>query len=145
LRDYTEAVQAINQLIPPTVTAELRERGLDCQCTCPLCSLGACGCVFASTRFINTRWRVTAPPAEGAPGLVLQPPRQDSDLARAGFRGGELLLAVEDRPIREFRDIPDVQAAIRGHAPGEDLRVRVQRGGEEPTDLRVRRGAASHI
>jgi len=145
LRDYAEAAQAINQLIPPTVAAELRERGLKCQCICPLCSLGACGCVFASTWSINARWRETAPPAEGAPGLLLQPPRPRSDLALAGFRGGEVLLAVEDRPIREFRDIPDVQAAIRDHAPGEDLRLRVQRGDEEPTEVRVSRGGVSPV
>jgi hypothetical protein len=142
LRDYAEAAQVINQLIPPTVAAELRERGLECQCLCPLCSLGACGCVFASTWVINARWRETAPPAEGSPGLLLQPPRPDSDLARAGFRGGEVLLAVEDRPILDLPRIADVQAAIRDHAPGEDLRLRVQRGGEEPADVRVRRGGA---
>jgi hypothetical protein len=145
LRDYAEAAQTINELIPPTVAAELRDRGLECQCICPLCSLGACGCVNASTRLINVAWRDAAPPREGTPGLLLQPPRPDSDLARAGFRGGEVLLAVEDRQIREFRDIPDVQAAIRDHAPGEDLRLRVQRGGEEPAEVRVRRGGASPV
>jgi hypothetical protein len=145
LRDYAEAAQAINQLIPPTVAGELRDRGLECECTCPMCSLGACGCVVASTRQINAGWREAAPPAEGAPGLLLQPPRTDSDLARAGFRGGELLLAVDDRPIREFRDLIDVQAAIRDHAPGEDLRLRVQRGSEEPAEVRVSRGGASPV
>ena len=142
LRDYAEAAQAINQLIPPTVAGELRGWGLECQCTCPMCSFGACGCVAASTRQINAAWRETAPAAEGAPGLLLQPPRPDSDLARTGLRGGELLLALDDRPIRDFTD---VQAAIREHAQGDDVRLRLQRGGEEPAEVRVSRVGASPI
>ena len=74
------------------------------------------------------------------PGLLLQPPRPDSDLARAGLRGGELLLAVDDRPIR---DNSDVQAVLREHTPGEDVRLRVQRPGEEPTEVRVRQAGDS--
>jgi hypothetical protein len=145
LRDYAEAAHAINQLIPATVAEEQRGQGLECQCICPMCSFGACGCVAASAHHINAAWREAAPPAEGAPGLLLQPPRPDSDLARAGFCGGELLLAVDDRPIREFRDLIDVQAAIREHAPGEDLRLRVQRVGEEPAEVRVSQGGASPV
>jgi hypothetical protein len=135
LRDYAEAAQQINQLIPAAVAAELRGHGLECQCTCPMCSFGACGCVAISTRHINSAWREAAPPVDGPPGLPLQQPRPDSDLARAGIRGGELLLAVDDRPVRENSD---VQAALREHAPGEDVRLRLQRPGEEPTDVRVR-------
>ena len=48
-------------------------------------------------------------------------------------------------PIREFRDLIDVQAAIRDHAPGEDLRLRVQRGGEEPAEVRVSQGGAAPV
>jgi hypothetical protein len=143
LRDYGEATQAINQLIPPTVAAELRERGLECQCVCPLCTLGACGCVFATTFHINNAWREAVPPAKGAPGLRLQQPRPNSDLARAGFRGGEVLLAVEDLPIGEFRDVIPIQAAIRDHVPGGDLRLRVQRANEDPTEVRVSRSDGS--
>ena len=48
---------------------------------------------------------------------------------------------MDDRLIREFRDLIDVQAAIRDHTPGEDLRLRVQRAGEEPAEVRVSRAA----
>jgi hypothetical protein len=141
LRDYAEAVQVINQLIPAAVAAELRERGFECQCTCPMCTFGACGCVAVSTRQINTAWRETAPP-EAAPGLLLQPPRPDSDLARAGVRGGELLIAVDNRPVRDF---VEVQTAIREHTPGEDVLLRLQRDGEEPAEVRVSRRGASPV
>ena len=107
-----------------------------------MCSFGACGCVAISTRQINAAWRETAPTAEGPPGLLLQPPRSDSDLAQAGIRGGELLLAVDDRPVRENSD---VQAALREHAQGEDVRLRLQRAGEQPVEVRVSPGGASPV
>jgi hypothetical protein len=141
LRDYAEAAQAITQLIPAAVAAELRERGFECQCTCPMCTFGACGCVAVSTAQINTAWRETAPP-EAAPGLLLQPPRPDSDLARAGVRGGELLIAVDDRPVRNF---VEVQTAIREHTPGEEVLLRLQRDGEEPAAVRVSRRGDSLV
>ena len=43
LRDYAEAAQAIIQLIPPAMAAAGRDRGLECQCICPMCSFGAFG------------------------------------------------------------------------------------------------------
>ena len=141
LRDYAEAVQVINRCIPAAVAAELRERGFECQCTCPMCTFGACGCVAVSTRQINTAWSETAPP-EPAPGLLLQPPRPDSDLARAGVRGGELLIAVDDRPVHDF---VEVQTAIRGHTPGEEVVLRLQRDSEEPVEVRVSQRGASPV
>jgi hypothetical protein len=84
-------VQMINQLIPITAAAELREQNLECRCTCPMCTFGACGCVAVSTRLINVAWRETAPPAEEPPGMLQQPPRPETDLARTGVPGGELL------------------------------------------------------
>jgi hypothetical protein len=140
LRDYAEAAQQINQLIAPAVAAELRGQGLECQCVCPMCTLGACGCVAISTRNVNAAWRETAPPADSPPGLLLQPPRPDCEVARAGLRGGEQLLAIDDRPIGVFTE---VQAAIREHPAGEDLRFRVQRGAAEPEEVHVRPAAGT--
>jgi len=106
-----------------------------------MCTFGACGCVAVSTRHINTAWRETAPQPEGTSGLLLQPPRPDSDLARAGVRGGELLVTVDDWPIRDFID---VQTAIREHPQGEDVRLGLNSGTDEPVEVRVsREGAAS--
>jgi hypothetical protein len=51
------------------------------------------------------------------------------------------VLAVEDLPIREFRDVIDVQAVVRDHP--HDLRLRVRRASEEPAEVRVGRSDAS--
>jgi hypothetical protein len=134
LREYAAAAHAINHLVPATVAEELRGSGLECQCICPMCTFGACGCVAVSTRLINAAWRETVP-SEGA-GLLLQPPRTGSDLAHAGVHGGELLVAVDDRPISDFTE---VQAAIRDHAQGEDVRLRLQRANDEADEIRVTR------
>jgi S1-C subfamily serine protease len=49
--------------------------------------------------------------------------------------GGERLLAVDDRPIRA---LADVQAAIREHQIGEEVRFSIQRGGSAPREVIVR-------
>jgi hypothetical protein len=93
---------------------------------------------------MNNAWRDAVPAAKGPPGLRLQQPRPDSDLARVGFGGGEVLLAVEDLPINEFRDVIPIQAAIRDHVSGGDLRLRVQRADEDPAEVRVSRSSGSN-
>jgi hypothetical protein len=135
LRAYAEAAQQINQLIAGVVAADLRQEGLDCHCICPMCSIGACGCVAIATRQISAAWRETAPEPAESPDFILQPPRPDSELARAGVQGGERLLAVDDRSIQAFTD---VQAAIREHQIGEAVRFRFQRGAEPPREVLVR-------
>ena len=134
LRAYAEAAQALNQLLPTVVAWELQQGGLECACVCPMCSLGACGCVAVGTEAVNAAWRETAPAGEAAPGFPVQPPRDGSPLARAGVRGGERILAVDGREVRSFRD---VQAAIREHQLGEEVRLLVQRGAAAPREVRA--------
>ena len=49
---------------------------------------------------------------------------------------------MDDQPIRDFTE---VQAAIRDHAHGQDVRLRVKRADEEPAEVRVSRGDASPV
>jgi S1-C subfamily serine protease len=51
---------------------------------------------------------------------------------RGGVRGGERLLAVDGQ---EVRVLPEMQAAIRKHALGEEVRLLVQRASDPPREL----------
>jgi PDZ domain len=134
---YAEATQQINQLIASVVAWELEQQGLECRCICPMCSMGACGCVAAGTWTVNEAWRETAPSSSGQAdrGFLLLPPRAGSPLAVAGVQGGERLLKVDDQPVAS---IADIQTAIRKHPLGEKVRVLVQRGSEAPREIDAR-------
>ena len=132
LRAYAEAAQTINRLIVGAVAGELADVGLECHCICPMCSIGACGCVSLGTATANAAWRETAAPPEAASGFPLQAPRSDSQLALAGVQGGDRLLEVDGEPVQA---VGDIQAAIRKHAIGENVRLLVQRGSGEPWEV----------
>jgi small-conductance mechanosensitive channel len=134
LREYAEASQGLNQALSAVVAAELLSQGLECHCVCPMCAIGACGCVAVSTRHINHAWRESMPPEE-LDGLVLQRPRPNSQFAVAGLLEGDRLLAVDDRSIRSLNDLMD---GIRNHPIGEDVRLRIQRGDGEPQEIVAR-------
>jgi hypothetical protein len=136
LRAYAEAAQQINQLIASVVAWELERQGLECRCICPMCSMGACGCVAAGTYDVNDAWREAAPRSGGTErGFLLQPPRAGSPLAVAGVQGGERLLEVDEQPVG---GIAEIQTAIRKHSLGEEVRVLVQRGSGSPRAIRAR-------
>jgi hypothetical protein len=135
LRAYAEATQQINQLIAAVVAWELEQQGLECRCICPMCSMGACGCVVAGTYDVNEAWRETMPSGKAERGFLLLPPRTGSPLAVAGVQGGERLLEVDDQPVAT---IAEIQTAIRKHRLGEEVRVLVQRGSESPRAIRAR-------
>jgi len=136
LRAYAEAAQQINQLIASVVAWELQRQGSECRCICPMCSMGACGCVAAGTYYINEAWRETRPRSGGPErGFLLLPPRAGSPLAVAGVQGGECLLEVDDQSVES---IAEIQTAIRKHSLGEEVRVLVQRGSESPRAIRAR-------
>ena len=131
---YAEATQQINQLIASVVAWELEQQGLECRCICPMCSMGACGCVAAGTWTVSEAWRETAPSSSGQAerGFLLLPPRAGSPLAVAGVQGGERLLKVDDQPVAS---IADIQTATRKHALGEEVRVLVHRGSKAPREI----------
>jgi len=132
---YVDAAATLYRLLPATVAWELAQDGLQCSCICPMCGLGVCGCVAFGTQTLVTTWRDALDAESALPGFALQPPKPESELARAGVRGGERLLAVDGLKVRSTSDI---QAAIRKHALGEELRLWVQRGSEAAREIRVR-------
>jgi len=135
LKAYADAAITINRLLPAVLAWELAQDGLHCSCICPMCGLGACGCVALGTRTLIAAWRDAATAESAPPAFVLQPPKPESELARAGVQGGELLLAVDGQ---EVQTLWDIQAAIRKHALGDEVRLLVQRGSEAPREFGVR-------
>jgi hypothetical protein len=135
LKAHADAALSTMRLLPGVVAWQLARDGLHCACICPMCGLGACGCVALGTQTLTAAWRDAAPTESGPPGFVLQPPKPESELARAGVQGGELLLAVDGQQVRALAEI---QAAIRKHTLGDDVRFLVQRASESPRGLNVR-------
>jgi hypothetical protein len=135
LRAYADAAQSATRLLPAVVAWQLAQDGLHCSCICPMCGLGACGCVAFGTQTLIAAWRDAGAAESTPPGFVLQPPKPESELARAGVQGGELLLAVDGQQVRV---VADIQAAIRKHVLGDEVRLLVQRASESPRELNVR-------
>lgn len=135
LKAHVDAALSTARLLPGVVAWQLDQEGLHCACICPMCSLGACGCVAYGTDTLTAAWRDAAPTESETPGFVLQPPKPGSQLARAGVEGGELVLAIDDQQVRGFAEI---QAAIRKHAQGDELCLLIQRNSQSPRGLNVR-------
>jgi hypothetical protein len=135
LKAHADAALSTAQLLPGVVAWQLAQDGLLCACICPMCSLGACGCVALGTETLTEAWRDAAHTESEPPGFALLTPRPESELARAGVRGGELLLAVDGQQVRTTDEI---QAVIRKHAIGDEVRFLIQRGSESPRELVVR-------
>jgi len=53
---------------------------------------------------------------------------EGSPAAQAGLRSGDVILAIENNPIRRAEDLP---RNVARHAPGSKIRIRFLRGGEE--------------
>jgi len=135
LKAHADAALSTARLLPGVVAWQLAQDGLQCACTCPMCGVGACGCVAWVTETLIDAWRDAAPTESEPLGFVLLPPKPESDLARAGVQGGELLLAVDGRQVRGRQE---VQAALRKRTLGDEVRFLIQRGSESPRELIVR-------
>lgn len=135
LSRYTEAAQTISQLIIDTVPLELASDGLECRCICPMCSIGACGCVSVSSVTLNAAWRETAPSGDAAPGFLIQPPRSGSPLDLAGIRGGDRLLEVDGQRVDS---IVEIQSAIRKHPLGDDVHLLLRSGSMKAREIQIK-------
>jgi hypothetical protein len=135
LKAHADAALSTARLLPGVVAWQLAQDGLHCACTCPMCGLGACGCVAMGTETLTEAWRDAAPTESEPPGFVLLPPKPESALARAGMQGRELVLAVDGEQVRGRAE---VQAALRKRTLGDEVRFLIQRGSESPRELIVR-------
>lgn len=135
LKAHAEAALSTARLLPGIVAWQLAQDGLHCACTCPMCGLGACGCVSWGTETLIAAWRDAAPAESEPPGFVLLPPRPESQLARAGVQGGELILAVDGQQVRGRQEVQD---ALRKRTLGDEVRLLIQRSSESPREFIVR-------
>ena len=127
MKTYAQVTKALNALLPQVVGWELREEGLACHCVCPMCGLGACGCIWASLHNIDLAWGgagLSEPDEHGIP--LRSPPRAGSPLAAAGVHQWDRVVAVDDQAVRAPAEL---QTALRRHAIGEEVRLRIEHNG----------------
>ena len=128
MKTYAQVTKALNGLLPQVVGYELRDEGLACRCVCPMCGIGACGCIWASLHNIDLAWGGPGLAEPDERGVVLRsPPRPGSELSHAEVHQWDRIVSVDDDPIRTPGEL---QAALRKHAIGEEARMRVSRAGE---------------
>jgi hypothetical protein len=128
MKTYSDITKLLNALLPQVVGWELREEGLVCQCICPMCGLGACGCIWASLHNIDVAWGgpgLAEPDERGIP--LRSPPRPGSQLAAEGVQQWDRVVAVDDDAVRSPREL---QTALRRHSIGEEVRLRIARDGK---------------
>jgi hypothetical protein len=135
MKTYSSLTTALNALLPQVMAWELREEELTCRCVCPMCGLGACGCIWASLHNIDVATGgagLLAPADRGIP--LRSPPRPGSELAAADVQQWDRIVSVDDEPVRTAVEL---QAALRRHAIGEEVRLGIARHGQQ-RDVLVR-------
>ncbi len=139
LRAYTAAIQQLDMLSSDLVVSELGSIGEDCLCQCPACGVGLCLCAPHGMGTVRKAWQETIPsPPVG--GLRVRRPRAGSEAERAGLLDGDHVLAIDGQEVTTDLDISTIQTAIRNHAPGDDIKLRIRREGSGPAELTLRRG-----
>src|SRR5207245_2259319 len=138
LRAYTAAIQQLALLTSDVVVHELGSAGNDCLCQCPACGLGLCLCASHGTNTVRQAWQETILPTS-EDGLRVRRPRAGSEAERAGVVEGDHVVSIDGREIKTDLDIGAVQTAIRAHASGDTVRLRVVRQGSEAIELTARR------
>jgi hypothetical protein len=86
LKAFADAAQSTTRLLPAVVAWELAQDGFHCSCICPMCGLGACGCVAFGIQTLIAAQRDAGAAESTPPGFVLQPPKPESELAGAGCK-----------------------------------------------------------
>ncbi|RMG48552.1 MAG: M20/M25/M40 family metallo-hydrolase [Acidobacteria bacterium] len=61
------------------------------------------------------------------PGVLVVRVMPDSPAERAGLRAGDRIVAIDGQAVADVRAYAEV---LRGHAPGDTIRIEIERGGE---------------
>jgi hypothetical protein len=127
INDYVPAIQEISRLINDVVLWELYQEEQECKCKCPSCNLGVCLCSVYWRNVYSTAWEDVGPIANDT-GIFVQKPRRGSAAFKTGLKEGDRILNVDENKIETTGDI---QNAVRNVAPGEEMRVILQRSSGE--------------
>lgn len=141
MRAYAAATQDVARLLPFVVADELDQEGAECQCVCPMCGLGVCGCALAFRRRLGIAWS-DGGPIEMSSGIRLVRPRSGSAAAEAGLQRGDVIVAVDDRDLDSLPvldSLPLLQETIRSHPSGTAVHFQVRRTSGETKELTVPR------
>lgn len=141
MRAYAAATQDVARLLPFVVADELDQEGAECQCVCPMCGLGVCGCALAFRRRLGIAWS-NAGPIEMSPGIRMVRPRSGSAAAEAGLQRGDVIVAVDDRDLDSLPvldSLPLLQETIRDHPSGTAVHFQVRPTSGETKELTLSR------
>jgi len=122
---HANAAYLLAGLVAPVVAAELAAQGMECQCVCPMCSLGVCGCVAVGGIAATSSLREPENGTEPGRGFRVESPRRGSQLAEAGAEEGDRLVEVDGEPVTT---VFDIQTAIRKHRIGDTVQLLIARG-----------------
>jgi hypothetical protein len=86
LKAHADAALSTARLLPDVVAWQLVQEGLHCACICPMCGLGACGCVAYATETLIAAWRDAAPIESEPPGFVSKLPSREVSWRRLGCK-----------------------------------------------------------
>jgi PDZ domain len=117
LKAHAHAAFSTARLLPAAVAWELAQDGLNCACVCPMCGIGASGCVAMVAESLSEAWH------------------GESGLANVGVQGGDVIIAIDGQRVQSRET---VQAALRKRKLGDEVRILTQRGSESPSELKVR-------
>lgn len=141
MRAYAAAAQDVARLLSFVVADELDQEGAECQCACPMCGLGVCGCALAFRRNLGIAWS-DAGPIEMSPGIRMVRPRSGSAAAEAGLQRGDVIVGVDGRDLDSLpvlESLPLLQEAIRDHPSGTAVYFQVRRAAGETKELTLSR------
>jgi S1-C subfamily serine protease len=69
-------------------------------------------------------------PTGGQDGALVQEVAPGSPAAKAGLRPGDLVVAIDGQSVADYGELG---ARIRAHKPGDQVTLKVVRGGSETT------------
>ena len=69
--------------------------------------------------------------------ILIIAPIDDTPAQRAGVRAGDLIIAIDNQPVRDM--LPEDAASLMRGEPGTDVTITVSRDGLEPFDLEITR------
>ncbi len=121
---YAAFAGRVTDLIHDAVIWELDDQGLECQCTCPACSIGIC-IGAPSSRSILMQAFAAADKQDPNAGVFVHAPRMGSSAERSGLLPGDVVLSVDGSRIASYSRL---QTVIRDHAPNDQIRLKVKRG-----------------